>query len=163
MRAGDLTPGTVMGIQTSGGDVAGLISHSLDQRGVVLRIFVGGIPDNLGSLASTGIRFTCVSMPEFLTRDRRFTKVGTMEVPAPLQQLPIFRFPMSDARELTGWRFWDGSRNVGFGKYLSPEELKRPFGLILFPDALIEMIETSWTPETDEPTLKLQSKLSHPG
>ena len=144
VRAREVVPGAVIGIATCKGEFVALVSHSMGVYGHVLRIFEAPLlrEEDVSPIVARGqLRFTCVTMPGLLARDERCRKLGDVLVPPALQQLPVFRIPSSRAGRPVTWRFWDGSRNLGFASQLSDEQARYPIGTMLFVDALVRHIE----------------------
>lgn len=122
-----------------------------DRFGEVLRILDGTYDQRPTTFTGIPTKyFVLYPLKKLLRKGEGYVKfVANAEVPLEAREFPTFRngTPGADGK-VANWWFWDGQNERRIGQ-ITREQRSYPFFEVLNPEALLEAIETGWTPETD--------------
>jgi len=145
--------GDIIEITTSKGLAYAQYTHRHKQYSALIRVLEGlfeSRPKDFATLVKQRHRFvTFVPLQAAVNREI-FSIVGNEEVPEEAKEFPIFRAGVIDQEtmKVATWWLWDGEKEWRIGE-LTPEQRSFPIASVWTPVALVQRIESGWTPETD--------------
>jgi hypothetical protein len=144
--------GDIIEISTSKGFVYAQYTHQHEMYGGLIRILDGFFvsrPCEFDELVKQRHKFVVFFPLRAAVSRKIFEIVAHCEVPEEAKTFPIFRSGPPDRNgKVANWWLWDGTKEWMIGK-LTDEQRKIPIRSILNDTALIERIESGWTPELD--------------
>jgi hypothetical protein len=140
--------GDVVEIPTNRGLAFAQYTHRHPQFGWLIRVLPGFYPARPGSLRQVvdqPARFSIFFPLAAAVNQRLLAVVANELVHEKDRPFPIFREVMPGTKV---WWLWDGERSWRVGD-LTPEQRKMPLRSIVNHKALLDMIESGWTPERE--------------
>jgi hypothetical protein len=145
--------GDIIEIPTSKGLAYAQYTHQHEMYGGLIRILDGFFisrPINFDELVKRKHKFVVFFPVRAAISRKIFEIVAHCEIPEEASNFPVFRDGLPDrVGKVTNWWLWDGKKEWMIGR-LTDEQRKFPIRGILNDTALIERIESGWTPETDK-------------
>jgi hypothetical protein len=140
--------GDIIEIPTRKGLAFAQYTHHHPQFGWLIRVLPGFYPDrppSLRQVVDQPARFSIFFPLAAAVNQGLFAKVGNEPIPERDRPFPIFREVMPGTKV---WWLWDGERSWRVGD-LTEEQRKMPLRWIVNHKALLDMIESGWTPERE--------------
>jgi len=143
--------GDIFEFVTSDGLAYGQFTHDTvdGNDGEVLRILEGVHQQRPATFTGIPTKFVLLYPLKELAKKGEGVLVTNEEVPPEARVFPMFRngTPGADGKVHVWW-LWDGHEEKEVGR-LTAEQRKLPFLEIFNPEALIDALESGWTPEND--------------
>jgi len=145
--------GDVIEIATPKGLAYAQFTHKHDQFGPLIRVLPGihaARPGNLADIVNGPSAFMIFYPVGAAAKRQLVNVVENVPVPEHSRGFPLFRCGTPDVitKKVKAWWFWDGNESWPVGA-LTPEQKKMPIRILVNHDALVNMITSQWTPETD--------------
>ena len=144
--------GDIIEIPTSKGLAYAQYTHKLEHYGALLRVLDGFFesrPNQFNELAEKKHKFVIFFPLGAAIRRKIFLIVGHAEIPDNAKEFPLFRAgAVGKSGKVATWWLWDGKKEWMIGD-LTLEQRHLPILGVVNDTALIQRIESGWTPEND--------------
>jgi hypothetical protein len=146
--------GLIFQLETSKGPAYGLCTHENAEYGELIYLYPIGT--KLSELKDTVTQFCCFFPLRAALRRKIMKeiikKIGRMEIPSHLKNLPLFRvilgIPPAGPGKFDHWGFWNGQETWFVGE-INDEQRKMPVREIWNDTLIIERLEEGYTAEKD--------------